>query len=591
MKRTWLLLALAAAWACPTLSPAQFELNAPAAADNGLPPSTTQLATQPITIVTPEQDAKLHQITMPAMFWNPNVLDWVEVALSGRPGDFLHETVLAVTSTRTKIVDALHGVGFQDATAWVANLDDLPRIRGDRALILVEITRNGKTDTYLLDELISFQGWNTAIGPYGWMFKGTPGAPNLNAEGVVIPAATQKASPPTTTAPATLPAKELSAAQMILRDDPQFAVIFRGIQHTSQSIMDHPLAYDDWIYPSFRLQRNYSVLPKEILDSNGSVPVRLIVRKVTEAQMITESAKYWHDPAMAKVILAQLPIAEQIDRDKAALWALLPALRKRAALEEQGALDAGAQPLNQTEEFAQVAVLAAKIEQGYRTLDDAWTRYVTEHVKTPEGDARQQAQFENARKLWAAHMTQMRQRAEQLTIAEEAGLEARKLARTPDSPARAAKLRAAGGLQIAARSRALLFENAQVTDYWRYELGRLDADDPRQAWRDHITTQVNLAQARNGAGETGVALGDALAKGDGASIEPLQKAYELALLNVGVVGIKAQLQDVNFEISKREGMDNDPDLPGLLAQRKRLQERLKAAEDALAKAPATQAGK
>ncbi|MEI8198239.1 MAG: hypothetical protein WCI73_20290, partial [Phycisphaerae bacterium] len=114
--------------------------------DLPLTPPTTAPAQRPIQIITPEIDKARHLITLPAEFWNPKLTDWIEVALSGRPGDFLHETLVCVTTTRTKLLTGLHAVGFQDIDTWVANRADLPRIRGDRALVLIEMTRQGKID-------------------------------------------------------------------------------------------------------------------------------------------------------------------------------------------------------------------------------------------------------------------------------------------------------------------------------------------------------------------------------------------------------------------------------------------------------------
>ncbi len=100
---------------------------------------------------------------------------WIETALCGLPSDFSHETIIAATVTRSTMVDALHQAGFVDADAWVSNVKDFPRIRGDKALILLQVTRKNKTETYLADELLTWGGWNTSIGPYGFMYKGKPG--------------------------------------------------------------------------------------------------------------------------------------------------------------------------------------------------------------------------------------------------------------------------------------------------------------------------------------------------------------------------------------------------------------------------------
>ena len=107
---------------------------------------------------------------------------WVEVAICGRPSDFLHETIVCVTTTKAILMQALHDIGCHDADEWVNSIQDFPKIRGDRLLITLEVTRNGKTETYSLDELLTYEGWNISTGPYGWMFKGNPGGKTQNSK-------------------------------------------------------------------------------------------------------------------------------------------------------------------------------------------------------------------------------------------------------------------------------------------------------------------------------------------------------------------------------------------------------------------------
>ncbi len=226
------------------------------------------------------------RVTLPGAFWNEKLADWLDVGLCGRPSDFLHETVLSVTTTRTLLEEALREVGFHDADAWVASVKDFPRVRGDKLLVLGEFVRDGKKETFSLDEMIGFEGWGVSAGPYGFMFKGDPGremgkgttkpanaAGGDGMEGLGGPAAAKGASPEEKDR-----GKEDDATQ-ILRDDPQISVAFKGLQNVSQSFADHPLAYEDWVYPMRKLGRNYAVLPDKVYDSNGAIPVTVVFRR------------------------------------------------------------------------------------------------------------------------------------------------------------------------------------------------------------------------------------------------------------------------------------------------------------------------
>ena len=256
------------------------------------------------------------------------------MGLCGRPTEFLHETVLSVTTTRTLLEGALREVGFHDADAWVASVKDFPRVRGDKLLVLAEFMRDGKKETFSLDEMIGFEGWGVSAGPYGFMFKGDPGRDlgkgttkpaNAGAgdgmEGLGGPA----------TVKGTNPGEKEEDATTILRDDPQISVAFKGLQNLSQSFADHPVAYEDWVYPMPKFGRNYAVLPDKVYDSNGSIPVMVIFQKVTEEELLRESARVWHDAAYREYILKQVPMAQRIDKDKAAYWGLLQESHKAGA--------------------------------------------------------------------------------------------------------------------------------------------------------------------------------------------------------------------------------------------------------------------
>jgi len=517
----------------------------------GSQPATTRsgVVEKPIEVIVPAVDKATKQISMPAAFWNEKMADWVETAVCGRPSDFLHETIVCTTTTKTIMVTKLREAGCVDADEWVANVADFPRVRGDRLMILLEVTRtekggSGKVETYPLDELLVYQGWGVSIGPFGWMFKGAPGEPR------------QKAA-----ANATQPAQE-----QIYRDDPQVALRIQGIRNVSDSYVDHPLCYDDWIFPAFHYHRNYALLPAAVYDSNGDVPVKLIMQKVTEAELLQGMAKYWHDPAFAAYILKQMPLAEQIDRDKAELWKTLPALHeqeKNAAQVPGKALD-----VRNTEEFGKVSLLVATIEKEYAALDAAWVDWSCEHAQWETKEAAEIKELEAERKLWREHIDQKRDGSEQLWKAEVAGAKLRDLARQPDGPEKKAAGRHATGAQLAARSRAMLLDNKQVLDRWKYERDRLTADDPRAEWRQHIAAQVGLAECRQDLGEKGIVLGELMQK-DGTEAEEAvaRGAYQKAVVAATLAGLRVKLADVEFEIIKRETIENDPDLPEFKKQR------------------------
>ena len=86
---------------------------------------------------------------------------------------------------------------------------------------------------------------------------------------------------------------------------------------------------------------------------------------------------------------------------------------------------------------------------------------------------------------------------------------------------------------------------------------------------------MNLAAAREAAGKAGVAYGKSLQHetADAAA----QKAYAEALAGVRVAELKMDLVNVEFEISKREGLEGDPDLAGLKRRKEEIEVELKKA--------------
>jgi hypothetical protein len=516
------------------------------------PPSAplAPAAPEKITLIAPAVDKDTATVTLPAAFWNQQMRSAIEVALCGRPSDFLHETILSVTTTQDLLTAALRDAGFHDADAWVASVHDFPRIRGDRMLILLTFERNHVVETFALDELLAFHNWNISAGPYGWMFKGDP----------------EHSRPTTAPAKDPLTGEPLTDAGKILRDDPQIAVKLQAIQHVSQSFADSPLAYDDWVFPMMDLYRNTSVLPQAVFDSNGAVPVTLRIRKVTEEQFLEGVAAVWHDAAFRDYLAAQLPIARQIDTDKNTLWGLVAQLKK---LPRESVTEA---PL-----FGKVAATAAQVEKGYAALDSAWASWAADHAAFDAKSA-DFGLLKREAKLWKEHGLLMKERAAQLAIAEQAALNQRDRAAANAPPDELRKIR---GAEIAARSAALLAEIKQPLDKWTDELQHLAPDDPREFWVKGIRLQVELLNAQKESGESGIAYGKALeAAAAPAAIAPLQSRWARAQLSVSIASLQVQLADNAFELSKREGIDNDPDIPALKARQADLESRLTAARAA-----------
>jgi len=545
----------AAILAMATLAHAQFEPAMPEGAPKPAANVKPDVADKDVEIIAPKVDKQNKSITLAASFWNQGLAGWVEVAFCGRPSDFLHETIIAATTTRENMLKAMREAGFVDADHWVGNVSDFPRIRGDKAAIILDFEVEGKKQTFLLDELIAFQGWGVSPGPHGWLFKGDPARDMKKEE--------------------EQPQEKLTNRQKILRDAPQVALQFKGLQHMSQSFLDFPLAYDDWILPAPKYMRNFEVLSEKAFNANLELPVVMTIKKVSEAEFIELAAKLWHDAKAAEHIKKQLPTAKQIDEDKAALWVMLPELRKLAKLpDEQRDVP------KEVELFGKSAVLAASIEAGYAALDLAWATWASENPVITTKDARQVDEISSEIKKWREHRELQRERAEHLLTAETAAFEAKKLGlqtQTEEVKAKTSRLR---GEEIRARSLAQIAENKHVRKYWRYEKSRLNpSDDPRTDWIRHVTVQAELVEARHAMAETGVALGTLLAKGE-TNVKAVQERYRAALSRVTLGQMRLELADVEFEISKREGFEEDAELRELKKRRAEMQAELKKAEAA-----------
>ena len=145
-------------------------------------------ANDPVRIVVPIETKARGACRCPAAFWNQHMTGRLEVlALCGRPSDFYEQNRAKQATTKAILMQSMREVGFHDADAWVDSANDFPRVRGDRFLMLLEVTRGaeagGKVETYSLDELLEYRGWGISAGPYGWMFKGDPERATTQAAG------------------------------------------------------------------------------------------------------------------------------------------------------------------------------------------------------------------------------------------------------------------------------------------------------------------------------------------------------------------------------------------------------------------------
>jgi hypothetical protein len=542
-----------------------------------------QAAPEPeIRIVIPYVDRAAGKVSVRGAFWNNHVADWIEVAICGRPSDFLHETLLSVTTTRTMMEGAMRDIGMHDGDAWADSVKDFPRVRGDRFMVLLEFTmpeadptvtpwdtRNvdaGKRVIYSLDELMEFEAWGVALGPFGFEFRGDPDrAPKTSAERMATNSLRAGAGTQTGESDAT----------KILRDDPEIAIQFKGLQHTSQSYADHPLAYDNWEYETINWARNFRRLSPDIYGSNGKIPVTMTLLKVNEEQLLTESANVWHDNACRQYILKQIPTAQAIDKEKAEYWKLR---------DDSAALRKISPELRDAEKelhvFGRLAVLAAEIEKNYAALDAAWTTWATDHLDLETNDETLVPRLKDQANRWREHMLLEQERTAQLAIAEQAAFDQKEIALkgadagTPQEIA--AKRQTLSGKEMEARSRALQADNKQSYERWHAEEARLDPKtDPREIWIKDVHLHVELTAARQKTAAAGITYGAALQKEtDASALKKLGDTYTAAVTEATLDEQRLALADVEFEIEKREGFGNDPDLPGLKKQQDQIKQRI-----------------
>src|SRR5262249_20791476 len=157
-------------------------------------------------------------------------------------------------------------------------------------------------------------------------------------------------------------------------------------------------------------------------------------------EFLAAAAGVWHDAAYAKYIKEQIPIARQIDADKADLEKLVPQLRemiKKGTPHED---------IRASDVFAQVSLTTAKIEKGYAALDAAWAVWAADHpvYETRPGDDRLLDELKAQTKLWREHMVDWKDRAADLADAEAARFEIRGLKTKPPAEAKTPIVKAGG---------------------------------------------------------------------------------------------------------------------------------------------------
>ncbi|NNM87337.1 MAG: hypothetical protein HKL95_02330 [Phycisphaerae bacterium] len=474
-------------------------------------------ATELVRLAAPHLSAAKNGFSIPAAFWNEHLTNWLDVAICGRPSNFLHETILSIQTTRTIIRHAMKTIGFRNADDWAPDFRDFVQVRGQPLLILVRFRQGGKMRTFPLEELISLEQWNISIGPIGWIYLGTPEA-HASALHAQAYQPGQWANP-----------------NAILVDDPQVAMQFRGIQSSSQALVDNPLCFDGWIYPNIRYFRNTSPIPWKVYNSNGAVHATLIFRHVSEVQYLQQCARYWHDAAFAKYILAQLPVARKIDRFRKELWQLTHVQHK----------------IWRSSPTVQYA--AANLQADYAALDAAWISWDFHHARFGPGSPATLAAIKVRASLFHQYMNQRKERWAQWLIAAGAVRELALLRKTSPQPLAPATLARLQARELAARSRAMLLKNAQTLQMWTQKLKSLSPTDPRKQWIKDVHAEFHLARARQQLGNAGIAYAHAMRLHSPKQLTAAQKQYLLAILRTTLDRAIVRLVNIEFEISSQRG--------------------------------------
>lgn len=469
-----------------------------------------------------------HEFSLPAAFWNEHLCNWLDVALCGRPSNFLHETVLSVETTRTIMRRALQKIGFYPATQWAPNFKTFGEIRGQPVLILVRFPIAGKMQTFLLDELIRFNGWSRSAGPLGWLYLGTPGIYQL-------PKSLHDARP-----------GQMVTPRGVLYNDPQIAMNFRGIRSQSQALLDHSLCTDNWIYPDIRFYRNDRIVPISIFNSNGKTPATIIFRRVSEAGLMRAVTRYWHSASMRRLAAHLLPLAEQMDTWRRNLWSLVhdhPGAWKHSST---------------------VLVDAAELQHGYAVLTSTFVQWSIRHsVFSPTG-SRNLAAVKLQAKRFEEHLTEQVKATEawvRYTLAESHA----KNAKTK------VERKTALAAEIEAKSKFQLYSNLQYLRYWTLKFHSISPKDPRHLWVKMIKAQYASAEARNREALLGIAYGKLTANGLAKQKVRAAEAYERAVINSRIRALDILKLQYDFRISNDKGFTGKKHITMLRARKQKIQ--------------------
>ncbi len=486
-----------------------------------------------IQLAAPEINLKKREFTIPGAFWNEHLTDWLDVALCGRPSNFLHETVLSVQTTRHILKQALTAIGYHSATKWSPDLADFGSIRGQPLLILVRFKLHGQEQTFLLDELIEFRAWHVSVGPFGWLYLGTHD-----------PYQAATAGPPPQGGQRVDPAD-------ILADDPQVAMQFRGIQHESQALLDFPLCFDNWIYPNIRYHRNSAVLSMKVFNSNGKVPVQLVFRRVSQVQYLNAAAKYWHDPLFAAYIHRLLPVAAVIDSNRRKVWQLV-------------------QMRHLPWSNWRVERCVARLQYEYSRLQAAWVAWDVAHARFRAADNLSLLQVASQAKSFLLHLRQTQAANHQLWLATEA-FDKLHVLKQSSKTADSAEIRRLRVEELAARSQALLDSNKQYLQFWGEKKRGIKPNDPRKIWIRDIHAQYRLAEARMAMGKAGLGYSVAM-RADNSS--KAQQRYLAAILTVSLAKANVTLVNVDFHITNDQGFASAAHIKKLEQQRSAIKKRI-----------------
>ncbi len=467
-------------------------------------------AKQMIKLAGPKFVLSKHEFSLPAAFWNEHLCNWLDVALCGRPSNFLHETVLSVETTRTILRRAMQKIGFHPATQWAPNFQTFGEIRGEPVLILVRFPMAGKMQTFLLDELIRFNGWSRSAGPLGWLYLGTPGIYQL-------PKSLHDAHP-----------GQMITPRGVLYNDPQIAMNFRGIRSQSQALLDHSLCTDNWIYPDIRFYRNDRIVPISIFNSNGKTPATIIFRRVSEAGLMRAVIRYWHSASMRRLAARMLPLAKQMDTWRRNLWSLVH--------DHPGAWESS----------SAVHVDAAELRHGYAVLTNTFVEWSIKHSIFSSTESRDLAAVKLQARRFEEHLGEQ-VKATQAWVRYTLAKSRAKIAKTK------VERKKALASEIEAKSKFLLYSNLQYLQYWTLKFHSVSPKDPRQLWVRMVKAQYVSSKARNTEAHLGIAYAKAMTAGNAQLTARDAAAYERSLIISHLRALEILELQYEFRISNDTG--------------------------------------